>query len=449
MKLKIQTRILIFYVAAFIAFIGIFIFSIATIMSDNIFTNGEELIRSEAEETVENLYVASYGPFYIGEDETFRYLHDNVVFTIMLADEVAFGTVPAVELADAPMMAYQIQTLEDSSGTQWLIYDVPLNNGYSLRSYYSLSNSVSTIQQMIWIMLIAAPFLIFLASIGGYLIIKHSLKPLRVITSTAESIKNNQSYGLRVDYVNTKDEVSQLAGMLNEMLDKVESAISREREFSTNVSHELRTPLAVLRAQAEYLMTKTSDPVVIADTQSMLIQLKFMESLVNQFLELSRIRHIQPQELEDMNMATVIDVVTQSLQPMMEERGITCSVRPAAKECVLRTSETAVVRILHNILSNAIKYNKQNGSITISCDSTPTHCMITIVDTGIGMSESDVSKAFDPFFRADHSRTLQEGLGVGLSLTKELVHLLGGTIKIESQLAKGTTVVVALPYHIN
>lgn len=443
--MKIQTKILFWYILAFIVLIGSYIAAIVTMMSESVLTNAEELIRGEAEETAQEIYIEDDGPYYVDEDESFRYTHDNVIFVILDGSQLAFGSVPAAVLENQPLELYQIQTVDDASGTQWLIYDLPLNGSYHLRSFYSLSASTQTMQQLVWMMIIAAPFLIILASLGGYFIIKKSFRPITAITATAETIKNNQTYNLRVSYQDTHDEVAQLAGMINGMLDQMEKAIEREREFSANVSHELRTPLTVLRAQAEYILAKTNQSDVIHDVQAMMQQLTSMERLVSQFLELSRVRHIHDTDLEVVDLGHLLDTVVQAFQGPADEKQITLAYEKPSVDIPCLSNETALLRVFHNVVSNAIKYNHPNGHVRIRLQPLQDEYQIEISDTGIGMTPDELSKAFDSFYRADCARTQGDGLGVGLTLTKELVTLLGGTIHLTSVLHEGTTVILTLP----
>ncbi len=445
MKLKIQTRILFWYVIAFIILITIYIAAILTMMSDSVLSNAQELIRSEAEETAQEIYIEDDGPYYTDEDETFRYTHDNVIFVILDGANLAFGTVPTSITTSVSLGLFDVRSIDDQTGTQWLVYDLPLNGSYNLRAFYSLSASTQTMQQLVWMMIIAAPFLILLATLGGFWIIKRSFRPIQAITSTAETIKDKQTYNLRVQFDDTNDEVAQLARMMNGMLDQMEHAIEREREFSANVSHELRTPLTVLRAQVEYLLTKTSDEVVLNDAHSMIQQLTLMERLVNQFLELSRVRHIQPRDIETLDLGQVVEAVVQGVTPLAEDKQLTLTCTKPPHDMPCRSSETALLRIFHNVLSNAIKYTKPTGRITVVVEAQTDHYLVQVSDTGIGMSAEELSKVYDPFYRADRARTQDEGLGMGLTLTKELVGLLGGRIDLTSQVNEGTTVRIQLP----
>lgn len=445
MKLKIQTKILVWYAIALTALISLYIVVVYSVLSQSTLTTAEDHVREETQGIAEDLEIEDDGPKYDEDDDSFSFVHDNVIFVILNGNQIAYGSSPATFSTPLVISLNRVTSQTDSVGGEWLIYDVTIDSTYTLRGYYSLENSVTTLHQFLLLMWIIAPLLIIVATIGGWWIIKRSFRPILAVTNTAEMIKNNQDYGLRIAFTDTHDEVSKLAKMINQMLDKMETAILRERDFASNVSHELRTPLTVLRAQLEYLLTKTADDKVQTDGVQMLAQLGYMDQVVQQFLELARVRHIHPEDFEQIDLVPFIDTLIQAITPMAEAQNITLVFSPSLPTITLTSSQTALTRILHNILTNAIKYNRPNGVVRVYIDRDNSSAIIKVEDNGIGMDEQTLKKVFDPFFRADASRTNQEGLGVGLTLTKELVEIMGGKITLTSTLSKGTIVTVQLP----
>jgi len=445
MTLKIKTKILLWYGIIFTLLIALFIGIITSVSSIYIEGNAKTLIKEEATETAEDLMITANGPIYIEEDEPFKYIHDNVIFVIYEVDVLAYGTAPTAINTAVPFDYYNLQTYKTQTSGTWLIYDIPIDNTHTLRSFYSLAEANSTYQTMLVTMLIASPIFILVSLLGGYVIIKKAFRPIKSIYETSESIKDHQDYHLRIKFKDNQDEISNLANMINHMLDNIEHAIKREQTFSTNISHELRTPMTVLRAQVEYLATKSLSDDIKKDIEDILKQLDFMDQMINQLLELTRAKHIQREDIEPIQLVELLRSITESFEPLLQDKKINLRLNQPTFEPVVDSNLTILVRILHNIFTNAIKYNKTGGSILVDLEENQQHYVISIKDTGIGMDKKTLEAIYQPFYRADQSRSIEKGLGIGLTITKELIAAIGGNIQIDSELGIGTTVTILLP----
>jgi signal transduction histidine kinase len=408
----------------------------------------EEEIKSVTERSLDHLEITVDGPYYIeyddgdfDEKEPFEYLSNGVSFVIYENSTVIYGQTPSVIDQLPDILYYQIHQIVLDNDDEWLIYDVPIDNVHTLRGFYNVSNASSIADEMIRLMLIISPLILVASGLGGYFIIYVAFKPVRYISETAQKIKETKAFNLRVKEPQSKDEVANLTIMINQMLDQMEQAIIREQEFSSNVSHELRTPLTVLRAQIEYLEEKNKDYSIDSDIKDILKQLYFIEHMIKQLLELSRSKHIRESAFEIIDAYQITKDVLLSLNDMMESKQITFTLEPFDKDTTLETSPALFIRILHNIITNAIKYNKTNGTILISFEDDVDTITIFIKDSGNGMDTQTIERIFDPFYREDSSRSGDDlSLGVGLTITKELVELLKGNIKIDSKKHVGTTV---------
>lgn len=447
-KPSVQRRILIWYTAVFVLLILVNLAVVISISSAAIFANAREILTHETEEIAEELRIGDHGPT-LGDDEEdddgFAYFRDNVVFVILNNGVVAYGAMPS-DLDGLPAVElYVVRSIQGSNAAEWLVYDVLVDDGYVLRGLYYTSDSKAAFQSMIWLLILVSPLLILISLIGGSTILRRAFRPINAVYQTAEQIKNSEDYALRIAVSSDHDEVSRMARMVNHMLDQMQTAIRREKDFASNVSHELRTPLTVLRSQVEYMQTKTFDAEVQQNLTSIMNQIGSMERMVRQFLELTRAKHIQPDDLETFDLFDMVESVASSMAPMMETKRIDCAIIPPVDSTTVFSYLPAHVQIWTNLISNAIKYNVEGGRIVIRfCEENNRLC-IDIEDTGIGMSSEDLARAFDPFYRAEPSRHGVEGLGVGLSITKELVDLLEGSIDLASTPGKGTTVHLSFP----
>ncbi len=446
MKLKIRTKILVWYAISFLILITVYVVSTLSFASTTINRNATETIKHETDEIAEDLHVEDDGRVIYkedGEDETFRFLYDSIIYVIYENNTLKLGEIPASIDETILINLYEIQTYKSNQST-WLIYDVPIQDEYTLRAFYSTTASENTFNQVFLWMIIISPIMVLISLSGGYLIIKQAFKPIHTITNTALEI-SQEHYDVRVPFIDTKDEVSILSKTINQMLDSIELAIEREQSFTSNVSHELRTPLSVLRAQVEYLLDKNKNTTLNKDIKDILKQLGFMENLVNQLLEWVRSKHIQKSTLEPVDIALALQSMVESFDSLAESKRIKITLINPFTTLILMTDLSAFIRIFNNLISNAIKYNKVEGYITLSIIKTKTAVVIEVKDTGIGMSEDTLKKAFDPFYRADPSRAMRDSLGIGLSITKNLVENLSGSLELESTLGEGTIARVVFP----
>jgi hypothetical protein len=379
------------------------------------------------------------------DDEVFRYYHDGVVFLVYESSSVAFGPVPTNFNPNIPIEINTIQT-QETSGITWLVYDVDLENGYILRGIYDINPMADSVRNVIIFATIFSPIIILLSALGGYLIIKRSFKPIKDIYSTASIIKNEEDYSKRIPTHFAKDEVYELADMVNQMLDQVEQSINREKQFSSNVSHELRTPLTVMKAHAEYLLIKEKDKSVKSDIVTIMSQISLMENIVNQLLELTRTRHLSRSELDSIELYELVKLTSESFTQKLEDNHISLEIIPPNFDTSVVCNQTMMIRAFSNLINNAIKYNRPNGSIKIMFNKTANTIITTIADTGLGIEKEKIAKIFDPFYRASESRTQDDAsLGLGLALVKEIIQIHDGVIQVQSVENIGTSFFISLP----
>lgn len=442
-KASVQRRILIWYTAIFVVLILVNLAVVTSISSASLFANASEILTHETEEIAEELSIGPSGPTLDDEEEeddgeAFPYFRDNVVFVILRNNSVEYGTLPAGIDPDLPVQLYTVRTVK-AAGEEWLVYEVMMENAYVLRGLYSTTDSKAVFQTTFWLLAIVSPVLILISFVGGSAILKRSFRPIHAVYQTAEQIKNSEDYALRIAVDKADDEVSRMAEMINRMLDQMQTAIRREKDFASNVSHELRTPLTVLRSQVEFLQTKEIAADLQNELTSIMNQILAMERMVRQFLELSRAKHIQNDDLEPFELFDVVESVVSSMASSIESKHLTLTLDKPDFSTRMLSYLPAHAQIWTNLLSNAIKYNVDGGRIVIRFRKEDARLKIDLEDTGIGIAADDLAKVFDPFFRAEPSRHV-EGLGVGLSITKELVDLLNGEIAMESTKNRGTTV---------
>ena len=287
-----------------------------------------------------------------------------------------------------------------------------------------------------WMLLLIVPCYVILAAIGSKFLAKRALKPIRQITETAKKISEGD-LSKRIDGIVSDDEVGELADTFNKMLEELEVSFQRERQFTSDASHELRTPMTVITACTEDALY-TDDPE-IRNENIRVIQKenKRMTKMLSQLLMLSRGYegrcHFQPEEL---GLYDMVESVSESLASMAETKSIQIH-NQIPENYMIYADQSLFTQLLVNLIENAIKYGNKEGNIWVTLEKTETQHKLCVKDDGIGISEEDLPKIFERFYRADKARD-RNGSGLGLSIVKWIVALHGWEIFAESKLGEGT-----------
>jgi len=266
-----------------------------------------------------------------------------------------------------------------------------------------------------------------------------SIVPILQITETANIISRDNLKS-RITLPNKKDELFVLSDTINKLLDRIETAIEREKQFTSDASHELRTPLAVLKGTLEVLIRKPREKQEYEEKISFCInEVDRLNNLVDQLLLLARFEN-QTQNIKHERVylnAVILDAISMYARDIDDKRLL---VKQAFINDFYVTSDNYLVTIiLTNILSNAIKYSNVGGEISISISERNGKTFCSISDRGIGIPKEDIDKIFMPFFRSMQSGDATvKGTGIGLSIVKRLCELLKIEITISSN-ATGTS----------
>lgn len=231
----------------------------------------------------------------------------------------------------------------------------------------------------------------------------------------------------------------------------INDAYERQRKFLGDASHELRTPLAILRTDLENELANNSVKGLTRErAQSNLEEVERMSRLVSDLLMLSNSDEnglVMRKNFTMVNLSALIKTTADRLQSLAKEHSVSLNFTLAAGNPItIFSDEDLLLHAITNVVKNGILYNKPNGSVTITLAESGNFVIIDIADTGIGISSEDLSKIFDRFYRSDKSRSRQTGgSGLGLSIVRSSIEQVGGTVVINSELEKGTTVTLRLP----
>ncbi len=293
-------------------------------------------------------------------------------------------------------------------------------------------------------LLIAIPLTLLLSAGGGLFLARRALHPVDRMIETARDIEESD-LAKRVD-VATDDELGRLARTLNAMLERLEGAFRRQRQFTDDASHELRSPLSVIEAEATLALRRerTADDyrdalATIADEAA------GMNRLIDQLLTLARADAGEDRAVrEPVDLSEVARETIEAIRPVADERGVGMHVEDCAPVSVIGDS-VRLKRLAVNLIDNAIRYTPSGGSVTASVVTEGETVLLTVADTGIGIAPEHLPHVFERFYRADAARQRGQGSGLGLSICRQIVEEHGGTIDVESAEGEGTRFLVRLP----
>ena len=281
-----------------------------------------------------------------------------------------------------------------------------------------------------------------LSGILAYFVSGRALKPLRSFASQVEMVQMTNLADMKIDE-DVLPEFKQLSRSFNQMLERLNTAFSAQRQFTGNAAHELRTPLALMQAQLE--LFSAEHPAVLPETAEFLTLLREQTERLTQMtrtlLEMSNLQQVARNER--IQLAPMIEEIFTDLAPLSDKRGVTLA---AEGDGIMTGSDALIYRLIFNLTENAVKYNRQGGSVRVSVTQEPEKLLLRVSDTGCGIPEEYQRSIFQPFFRVDKSRSREYGgAGLGLSLVWEIADLHGGSVWVEESSDKGTTIAVELP----
>ena len=281
-----------------------------------------------------------------------------------------------------------------------------------------------------------------LSGILAYFVSGRALKPLRSFASQVEMVQMTNLADMKIDE-DVLPEFKQLSRSFNQMLERLNTAFAAQRQFTGNAAHELRTPLALMQAQLE--LFSAEHPAVLPETAEFLALLREQTERLTQMtrtlLEMSNLQQVARNER--IQLAPMIEEIFTDLAPLSDKRGVTLT---AEGDGIMTGSDALIYRLIFNLTENAVKYNRQGGSVRVSVTQEPEKLLLRVSDTGCGIPEEYQRSIFQPFFRVDKSRSREYGgAGLGLSLVWEIADLHGGFVWVEESSDKGTTIAVELP----
>ena len=290
---------------------------------------------------------------------------------------------------------------------------------------------------------------VVVALIGGavtFFVSGRALKPLKEFSETVEKVQAQNLADYTIEE-NRIAELDRLRTSYNKMLLRLSESFETQRQFTGNAAHELRTPLALIQAQLDlYHTTEHPESTAVAEETIQMVteQNERLSKLVRTLLDMSELQTVSRNDRIELH--SLIEEVLTDLEPLAQEKKVELIQKSqgagakADEELFLTGSDILIYRMLYNLVENAIKYNRADGTVTVSAKREKNEVVLTVSDTGNGIDEAFREQIFEPFFRVDKSRSRElGGVGLGLAMVREVVRVHDGTIEVYTNKHSGTT----------
>lgn len=316
----------------------------------------------------------------------------------------------------------------------------------SVLTQYDLTASLKELYSLLLGMGLLYLFIVYVITRQGKKSDRDLLEPIYEMSETANRLTVNNLDSRRLNVEGTKNELKDLAAVINNMLDRLEISYESQKQFVSDASHELRTPIAVIQGYANLLNRwgTGNEEVMLESIDAINNEAKFMQDLVEKLLFLSRHdKKTLKLDKKKFNMCQVVEEMVKETKLVVRNRIIEA---PVMQDVEVYGDKQALKQAIRIFIDNAVKYTNEGDTVTITCENDDGDCVITVKDTGIGMTRKDVDNIFERFYRSDQVRNAKiSGHGLGLSIAKLIVLGHTGKIKVRSQLTKGTSFIITLP----
>ncbi len=284
--------------------------------------------------------------------------------------------------------------------------------------------------------------LVVITALGG-IASSTMLSPIRKMIGKIDDISPDD-LSTRIDAVDSQDELKELTERINSMLDELEQSFEQQKKFVSDASHELKTPIAVIQGYSNLLLRwGKNDPSVLDESvDSIAREAENMQRIVEQLLTLARMGKISI-VAETLDLHGVLSEIAEAYSIAVKTHKV---VFVGEKNMTVSVDKNLFVESIRALVDNAIKYSPEGSVVRIMGSVTPTHAVVHVADSGLGISKEDLPHIFDRFYRCDKSRNRDgKGTGLGLTIAKTIIESMHGTIEAKSEPGVGSTFSVRIP----
>ena len=331
-----------------------------------------------------------------------------------------------------------------------LVYDEALVENGKVIAVAHVGERLDAVQQalkgartIVILVTLGAIVVVVLASIG---IASLVLEPVKRLTNAMEEIGSEQ-LSRRIGWSGRKDELGRLAAAFDRMLDRLQAAFARERQFISDASHELKTPLTVINANAQMLRrwADRDERIRRESLEAIIDESAGLAGMVSGMLLLAKADSGEQIPKEPLDVNAIARDATESTRTKAEQKGLSLSFTPGSDGAIVYGSDSLLHQLFTNLIDNAIKFTDR-GRVDVAVRSRDDEVIAEVRDTGVGIDEESLSRVFDRFYRTDKSRTRAvEGTGLGLAIVRSIARVHGGTVTAGKRPEGGSVFTIRLP----
>jgi heavy metal sensor kinase len=462
---SIRTRLTAWYAGLLAVILMLFGLALYTLFARALWTHAEQSLRARAEQLasfVESSDTArEEGTFFDLADPSVvdRFSAGGVLIQI---SDAAGRTVNRSPTLPAPGFSLPSAVHAALDGTasfdqtpaagvgELLVYTAPITRRGSIIGVVQVATPLGPITEPLarlrWLLLVAGATALVAAVAVGQLLAFIALSPIDRITQTARAIAAG-ARGRRIHLDGPDDEVRRLARAFDEMLDRIDDTLERERRFTADAAHELRTPLTILKGELEVALRRDRPADAYrAVLTSMSQEVDRLARLAEDLLMLARADAGGiPLQRQPVSLGALVRWAEEQFAGAARRKGIALEAQGAGSVTVPGDPDR-LRQLLTNLVDNAIVYTPPGGSVRVRWDRDTAVARLTVADTGGGIAPEDLPHVFDRFYRADRARVRTSGgSGLGLAIARWIAEAHGGRIEVDSRPGHGTTVTVWLP----
>lgn len=454
MSISLRNRIALFYLSATSVITLLLFLVIYQVVYNTSYKALDERLEFEALDILDDIDMNLDTIYFIDESEWSEKEHSNVeVYPIFAevtnTEKISLKKTPNLKsdsLLITPGITENFNTRISDKQIRQLQRPI-INKKGKLIGYILIAipveGAINVISSLKNVLLISYPVLLIILFFISRYIAGKSIKPLIKINDEAQKI-TKENLSTRIELPKNNDEIHELAATINSLMNRLEDAVLREKQFTADASHELRTPLSVIKGTLEVLIRKPREASHYQNKiQYCIKEVDRIGVLIDQLLMLARFEseavHFNETEIE-LNQSVLYCI--HRLKEYAGEKGIVINFESNNKYFVCADPSLLDI-ILENLLSNAIKYSNESKIIDVELSETENAVTCSMKDYGIGMNQEQINRVFDRFYRSDEARSTEAGgHGIGMAIVKRLTDIQNIKVTYASEILKGTAVML-------
>ena len=310
---------------------------------------------------------------------------------------------------------------------------------------HSVAGEIGGAATLAWLLFAIGGAVLLIGVAVGWWLTSRAIQPIQEIGAAASRISAGK-LSWRVRVTDPDNELGRLATLMNAMFARLETAFTRQQQFTSDAAHELRTPLAVMISEAQTTLARPRSSAEYRQSlEDCLDAAQQMQTLTDTLLDFTRLDTDNgASQRTEIDLAEIASHCIQQLQPAAAVRQVT--LKSALAQMPIVSVRERMQLVIINLLNNAIGYNRPGGEVVVTTKKDQIYAILRVADTGIGIGPADLSHIFERFYRADKARSHVEGhAGLGLAICKSILDAERGTIHVESELGRGTVFTIRIP----